>query len=666
MLCTMSVSKVCCSVIGLLLLCCTASARNELTRAVYDSNTIIHKNALAANLCATLPDSAIKMYEQNLEASNDILFAGGAIQCLQQLGRLCTSIGAYDRCMEIYKRQEMISRQSSIMLKVLPIVYNGMGNLYKLQGYYDQAAKSYYTSIDLSTKLNLPPSSSVFNNLASVLAFMGKYQQSLGFLARSEELARSTKNNGLLASVLTNRGLVFKDMHQWDSCLYYFQAALRIADKDSLDETIYTTRTNLGQAYLAQKQPAKALKYLLEARKTPIAVNPYYEVTASETIALAYQMMGDNGEALHYFHDGLQKAERYHLNENAMSISGNLAKLYEEAGNHKMAYELLEKSMALKDSIRGNDITRAISQMEVKYRTAEQEKELLNKQLTIAKQKSFLKRKNMWIAITSGGALLLLALVVFMFGNFRNRRRLQEKHIRILEQERKLLLHGQEIVQLKAMIKGEEKERGRLAQELHDGIGGMLTAITLNVKALQRRNAHLTEFSELDEILLMLRETALEVRGTAHNLMPDILLDYSIPEALQMYCDHLNREDLQVNLHFHGPVEHMDKFTTLTIYRVIQELLQNIVKHANATIAEIQLRSDQSKVILTVEDNGKGFDRNTTSDGLGLKTMKTRIEAMGGYISVESTPGMGTTVHIELCLQKEEESAIHEYPYSHS
>ncbi|RYG99101.1 MAG: sensor histidine kinase [Alphaproteobacteria bacterium] len=215
------------------------------------------------------------------------------------------------------------------------------------------------------------------------------------------------------------------------------------------------------------------------------------------------------------------------------------------------------------------------------------------------------------------------------------------------------------------MIKGEEKERGRLAQELHDGIGGMLTAITLNVKALQRRHAGLRESRELDEILIMLRDTALEVRGTAHNLMPDILLDYSIPEALQMYCDHLNREDLQVNLHFHGPVEHMDKFTTLAIYRVVQELLQNIIKHAEASIAEIQLRSDQKKIILTVEDNGKGFSSESTSDGLGLKTMKTRIEAMGGFVSVESTPGMGTTVYIELSLD-EAQSTIHGHSYSHS
>ncbi|RYZ53540.1 MAG: tetratricopeptide repeat protein, partial [Sphingobacteriales bacterium] len=433
----MNVLKLYCSLF-LMLLSHVASGREDLIRAVYDSNTLIQANVQAAALAQAFPDSAIGMYERNLEASNSILFAGGAISCMQQLGRLYAAKGAYARCMEVYRQQVRTGLQSEPMRKVLPVVYNGMGNIYKLQGLYDEAARSYYQSIELSSKLALPPSASVFNNLASVLHFLGKHPTALGLLSRSEDLARSSGNYDLLASVLTNRGLVFKDLRRWDSCLRYFTEALSIAETHRLEETVYTTRTNLGQAFLARQQPGKALDYLLAGSRMAVHVNPYYRVTAAETIALAYQMKGSKDSARQYFEEGLNQAKQYGLTENAMSISENLARLYQESGNHKLAFELLAESMALKDSIRGQNITRSIAQLEVKYRTAEQEKELLNTQLTIARQKTFLKRKDLWIAAASGGALLLLALLVFLYHSSGQRRRLQAKHIHILEQERRL------------------------------------------------------------------------------------------------------------------------------------------------------------------------------------------------------------------------------------
>ena len=151
----------------------------------------------------------------------------------------------------------------------------------------------------------------------------------------------------------------------------------------------------------------------------------------------------------------------------------------------------------------------------------------------------------------------------------------------------------------------------------------------------------------------MLQSTAIEVRKTAHNLMPDILLKYTLPEALHLYCEHIDTGDkLQINLQIYGALEELDKFLALSLYRIIQELVQNIIKHSKGTISEIQLRLDGEKLTVTVEDNGVGFKKNIVSDGLGLQNVRSRIEALQGFISIESAPGMGTTVYIELDLEK--------------
>src|SRR5690606_14159518 len=131
-------------------------------------------------------------------------------------------------------------------------------------------------------------------------------------------------------------------------------------------------------------------------------------------------------------------------------------------------------------------------------------------------------------------------------------------------------------------------ERSRLARELHDGIGGMLTAVTLNLSAATRKNPELSEYSSLTELMRMLEDTGSEIRKTAHNLMPDVLIRHTLPEALMIFCTHIH-EELPIDLSCEGDFSQLDKATELMLYRMTQELIQNIVKHASATRAAIQL-----------------------------------------------------------------------------
>jgi signal transduction histidine kinase len=181
----------------------------------------------------------------------------------------------------------------------------------------------------------------------------------------------------------------------------------------------------------------------------------------------------------------------------------------------------------------------------------------------------------------------------------------------------------------------------------------MLAAVNINIGTVQKRNSSLPEMKELDKIVLMLQDTAAEVRKTAHNLMPDVLSRHTLPEALRSYCEQINiGAKSQIDLQFYGQLDNLDKPVALSIYRIMQELIHNVIKHAQATHAAIQIRQHAEKLYITVEDNGIGFKQDENTQGIGLRNLKKRIETLDGQITIESEKQMGTIVHIEFSLPK--------------
>lgn len=227
----------------------------------------------------------------------------------------------------------------------------------------------------------------------------------------------------------------------------------------------------------------------------------------------------------------------------------------------------------------------------------------------------------------------------------KRKKHLHKKQLQVLQQE-------QQIERLQAMMKGEEQERARLARELHDGVGGMLAAIQMNVSAVESAENPAATARGLQGVMHLVENTAGEVRRTAHNLMPDILLKHNLPEALRIYCDRVNNGNgLQIDLQFHTPLEGLDKAFELPLYRIVQELIQNIVKHAQAGHAIIQFRMQEDILHVTVEDNGIGFDTSREQEGLGLNNIRSRVQLLQGVVTIDSAAGRGTTCYMEFDLK---------------
>jgi two-component system, NarL family, sensor kinase len=223
----------------------------------------------------------------------------------------------------------------------------------------------------------------------------------------------------------------------------------------------------------------------------------------------------------------------------------------------------------------------------------------------------------------------------------------------VQEQRMEILSQQSAIAQLNAAISGEEKERKRIGQELHDGISGMLTAINMNIAAIQRRHGDMPAAKELGGIIKMVQAAAIEVRKTAHNLAPGYLLENGLSNALLLFSSQINSGgSFKVSTECFGNMDDLDKKFVLMVYRIIQELVNNVIKHAEASHAAIQVRRYDNILGIMVEDNGKGFNTETSVKGMGLTHILSRIDAVKGYISIDSRPLHGTTIHIEFDLEK--------------
>lgn len=204
-----------------------------------------------------------------------------------------------------------------------------------------------------------------------------------------------------------------------------------------------------------------------------------------------------------------------------------------------------------------------------------------------------------------------------------------------------------EIQLLEAVIEGEEKERSRLARELHDGISGMLVAAKLHFNTLKEKVPQLAEIPEYQHGLSLLDTAVIQVRQTSHNLMPEVLLENGLVKALNRYCITISNDHLTVNFIALNEIDRYSSNFELAIYRITQELINNTIKHAQATNVLVQLSQYNNVLSLTIEDNGIGFSEESAENGMGLKSIRKRVSAMKGNMDIHSISGQGTSICLE-------------------
>lgn len=434
------------------------------------------------------------------------------------------------------------------------------------------------------------------------------YRKGLGFYFKAETCAQQLGDQGVaqLANVYQNVSGIYNNLDMPDSAEFYLKKLFALPEQ-----------------YISQQS----------------------RIAAQYILAAGFHRKKDYPKAIRYYNEAGQLARLYHINSRLLDIEQNLFSIYKETRQHQKALEHLEAYSSLRDSLLDKEKIKAVQQLEVKFRTAEKDKELALKNLSLTTQQSQLREKNIWI---DAGALSSLVLAGWLLVWRRNSRRRQRAQLRLVAKELQLWKQDEEIRNLKAMVNGEEKERARIGRELHDGIVGQLSAAKLNFNMIRKKYPLPEMQPDFNEALAYLEETAQDLRKTAHNLMPGILIEQGLVTAVDAFCEKTAIfTGIRIDVCQDGILPRLDIDFELSAYRMVQELVQNIIKHAHATRVLVQLDYHRPILILTVEDNGIGITEMQAASGMGLNNLKTRVAALQGSIQLSSKPGEGTSVYIE-------------------
>lgn len=523
-----------------------------------------------------------------------------------------------------------------------------------------------------------------YMNQGVVTYLKGEYDEALPFFIRSSKLFDSLHDAQGLARVYNEMAVFFSKQKQMDAAYQHVALALEHADVAGdltargtalhhkavfleregkndeafrLYQEVYTIRLkqkdSVGLGYIlqdlalieAQKQNfKKAIQYIDQSSairkkigdKQGLAVS---YVNAGET----YYAAENYPEAIRSFYACLVVAKEVGYTDLVKYTYDQLALAHTHTGDYKKAFEMQGRARHMQDSLFNLDRTKVIADMQTRYETEKRIQEIELQRATVAEQRAELER-NFVIIVSLAISLILLVVIILMLRNRAARK--QE----LLRKEHDVSLRD---ALIKASIQSQETERKRFAQDLHDGMGQLISSLRLSVASLGDKELSAEErvhiFSKSENIL---QEMHREIRGIAFNLMPQTLIQAGLVPALEEMAQKINESGkLIITVKGFDIPQRLEEVQEISLYRVIQEWISNIMKYAEATSIEVQLVGYENEITIVVEDNGKGFDPSILGKGSGhgWRNIQSRLSLIRSQIEVDSREGIrGTTVVIHL------------------
>ncbi len=511
------------------------------------------------------------------------------------MGNIYMTQGNYPASMEHYLRArgifEVLVKTDPLMRKHLGNVYNNMGNVNLLMKDYDSALVNYGKALELRLAMKDWAAAGVsYGSLGAAHGLLNNYDEALKNHREAIRLKQQVGDRQGVGSTYGNIGGIYVYLKQYDLALENFYASAAIADSLQDMETLANAYSNIGQVYVLQGKNDEAI-----------------EITNK---ALAIGEARSNLEILKNSHSVLYQAD---------SALG----LWKEANFH------LNKHMEYSNQLLSEEKTREVVTAEMNYQFKREKEKSETEQAAQLEKEKLIK----WFV--AGGLVLLLLITLLAF----NRQRLKQKT------EHQLQLNTKQKEQADAVMETQESERKRIAEDLHDSLGHLLSTTKMHLQTLSAIDQPKVESS-----LHLLNQASEEIRNITFNLMPHTLEEGGLVPALHELAGKVSKAGVvKVNLQVHN----MEKFTLekqsqFNIYRIVQEAVNNILKHADAKEISLQLIGLEEHISIMIEDDGKGFDTTTKKTGRGLKNIVTRSLWLKGNINIDSQPGRGTTITTEI------------------
>lgn len=426
--------------------------------------------------------------------------------------------------------------------------------------------------------------------------------------------------------IYNNLAQVKLKIKQLDSALIYNRLAYKLAKNKSSKRGIPNTEQTFGEIYLAKNELDSSTFYFEKSIQSALN-SDYYDIALVNYGFLTTSSPENLQTTLQYYEEGINLINQKTINAFYRRFFYELAlKSFRESGATEKIIEVQNNIIQIDDEGRLNANT-YIQDISEQYVNNE-------KKLLLAETEKFRRQRNITILLIISA---LLCIAVMTLGIIIIRRKNKEKH-------------RQEIIRLESLLDGQENERKRIAEELHDGLNGDLSAIKYRLSGFDDTCMNPDDNENLLKTIEMIDNACTQVRRISHNLMPSSILDFGLVETVNQYCSKINNSHpLTLDFQYFGNPAVLPKKAETVIYRIIQELINNITKHSKATMAMVQLNFHESELFITVEDNGIGFDPKSVQNGLGLKNIDSRVHFLNAQLEIDSND-KGTSFHITIDL----------------
>ena len=623
------------------------SLLSRLSMASEDTNKVLLLHQIADEYSFNQIDSSIYYYRLARNLSIKLRYTRGLILYMRDRQHLMNIQGQFDSSMILCLQAAELSRQIGDD-NLLASALGNLGSVYLYTGDKERAIDYYLQCAALLEKLGDKRRLAIlYTNLGINYQRLKQHANALSYGQKAIDMTRELGSKGDLGIALSNHAVTLIDMNRSAEALPLLEDALQISRETNHTRLQLSVLINMAGTLEEQREDRQKFKEYIDE-----ALRLSRQLDEKIGLAISLRCLGD-----YYFDEGdLARAREYALQslqitrefENPEDQVKSLTLLsYISAVDGDMAayrgYRL--QSDTLRNRLVNQDLAKNIKELELKYETRKKEDQILQLQQFGQLQALTIRQKNIMNGILTGVVLIIFVTGALFYRNYRQRQLLQQQTIRELQTERQLLATD-------AVLQGQEDERSRLARDLHDGLGGILSGAKFTFDAMKDNMIMTSENQKAFTRGMDLLESSIrELRRVAHNMMPESLVRTGLPQAVRDLCADFQQPHVSIIYQEYG-LENVQfkQSVSITVYRIIQELLNNALKHAQASEIIVQLSFHDKLLQLTVEDNGKGLPTGqiTPPRGMGWSNIRSRVEYLNGTIDMNSVDGKGTSVTITL------------------
>ncbi|MDI3320681.1 tetratricopeptide repeat-containing sensor histidine kinase [Pinibacter soli] len=524
------------------------------------------------------------------------------------------------------------------------------GNLYYNVGDYESALKDYYQAEKVFSQIRHKSLASTYSNISNCFMSLSDHSNAITYSRLAVATAKSFDDKRLLATDMMNLATAYMNINDFNAADSLLHEAWPIVEQLKNLKSFHVYYYNMGDLSTYKKDTLTALGYYRKSYEYAMQSGDVWQQGKALNLIINCQLDLQQKDVKTNIDNLYLLAKENEMDDNKADALQFYSRWYADNGNYKEAYAYEKQFRTISDSIYSNEIKEKASLMDVRFRVAGKEQEI--KELTASQkiQQLSIRQKNIVNYIFAATTIALVIISLLAYRNYRHRQKLQQTKIDELETEKKLAA-------IEAVLKGEEQERTRIAKDLHDGLGGMLSGIKYSLGSMKQNLVMTPDNAQaFEKSIDMLDSSIQEMRRVAHNMMPEVLLKYGLDTALREFCNDIGRSGA-VSIKYQSLGMNgvdVEQTTAITVYRIIQELVNNVLKHAQAQnlLVQLDFAKQENMLAITVEDDGKGFNMDALDQngGMGWKSIQNRVKFLKGKIDVQTSHDKGTSVMIEIAI----------------